>query len=128
MADRVTFKGALATVPATGSPSGHVTVGIDFDDVSVLTKLVPLLPYTLTSDSPQSVGFGPLAEAAWVAVRVVSGGVVEVRLTSGRGTLQVVPVDEFLILKSRRAPFTAMTLTRDAGVQTVVEVLLGQMS
>lgn len=128
MADTLKFTGDLMTTPAVGAPSGRASVRVPFDEVLSLTGALPVATYELTSDSPQAVAFGGLADVAFVMVRLVSGGRVRVRLTSAEGSAQAVPVDEFLILKSRRSPFTAMDLTRDAGVASVVEVFLGKMS
>lgn len=49
---------------------------------------------------------------------------VTVKLTSSAGVAQAIPVDGFLYLQSAGVPYTAMTIARTAGVQTVVRVQL----
>ena len=49
---------------------------------------------------------------------------VVVKLTSSAGVAQAIPIDGFMYLQSAGVPYTAMTIARTAGVQTVVRVQL----
>lgn len=96
--------------------------------------------YTLTADGDTAVSFGSLSAVNLVVVKVAPNtgipptpgfpnGVpavpnpVTIRLTSSAGIAPFV-VDPFLFLISAGVPYTAMTIARTAGVQTVVRVQL----
>jgi hypothetical protein len=98
--------------------------------------------YTLTADGDTAVSLGSLSAGAnLVVVKVMPtvgippspgfpNGVpaapnpVVVKLTSTAGAAQALVVDGFLFLLSAGTPYTAVTVARSAGVQTVVRVLL----
>lgn len=98
--------------------------------------------YTLAADGDTAVNFGSLSSAALVVVKVkpnvgipptpgFPNGVpaapnpLVVKLTGTAG-LAALTVDGFLFLLSAGAPYTAVTIARAAGVQTVVRVQLFQ--
>lgn len=98
--------------------------------------------YTLTADGDTAVGFGSLASAALVIVKVMPNvgippspgfpnGVpaapnpLLVKLTGPAG-LAPLTIDGFMWLLSAGAPYTAMTIARQAGVQTTVRIQLFQ--
>jgi len=97
--------------------------------------------YTLIADGDVAVSFGSLSSASLVIIKVVPNlgippspgfpnGVlaapnpVTVKLTSAAGAAAPVPADGFMFLISEDVPFTALSLSRAAGVQTVVRVQL----
>ncbi len=99
--------------------------------------------YTLVADGDTAVNLGSVAAAgaALVVVKVAPNtgvppspgfpnGVpaapnpVVVKLTGPVGTAQAFVVDPFAILFSASSPYTAVTVARAAGVQTVVRVQL----
>lgn len=97
--------------------------------------------YTLTADGDTIVNFGSLSGANLVVVKVAPNvgipptpgfpnGVpaapnpVVARLTSAAGAGQSIPVDGFLFLLSVGVPYTALSIARSSGVQTVVRVQL----
>lgn len=80
--------------------------------------------YDLTLDSVQVVSLGGLASAHVILIEATSR--VLVRLTSADGAQQSVPVDGFLLLFAETHSYTAVDLTRPAGVQTTVQVFLGE--
>lgn len=99
--------------------------------------------YVLTADGDTAVSFGSLAGANLVVVKVAPmlgippspgfpNGVpaapnpVVVKLTGGAGAAQAITVDGFLFLLSAGVSYTAMSIARAAGVQTVVRVQLLQ--
>jgi hypothetical protein len=124
VADTLTLTASLSTVPAIGSASGRGSIIIPIEDRRSITGKLGPAEYRLTSDSPQAVGFGTLTNASIIVMRVVSGGAVRARFTSDFGNTQSLPVDPTLLLECRREPCTAIDLTREAGVETVVEVTL----
>lgn len=98
--------------------------------------------YTLVADGDTTVNFGSLTSAALVVVKVAPNfgippspgfpnGVpaaqnpVVVKLTGPAG-LAPLTVDGFVFLLSASVPYTAMTVARATGVQTVVRVQLFQ--
>jgi hypothetical protein len=98
--------------------------------------------YTLTVDGDVVVGFGSLASAALVVVKVMPNvgtppnpgspnGVpaapnpLLVKLTGAAG-LAPITVDGFMFLLSVGSPYTAMSIARAAGVQTSVRIQLFQ--
>jgi hypothetical protein len=128
MADTARIRMDITTAPAVSPSSGRASVAVSVDDVRTLTEKLPGVTYTLSSDSAQVVSFGTLSEASLVYVRVLSGGAVRVRGTGTYGSTQAWGADPTLYMDCRRVPITALDLTREAGVLTVVEVTLGKMS
>ena len=81
--------------------------------------------FELTDDAPVSVPLASLSRAHAVFVKAV-GGKVRVRLTSADGSSQAIPVDSVLFVISESVHFTAIDLTRAAGVSVTVRVLLAE--
>jgi hypothetical protein len=81
--------------------------------------------YDLTADAAQVVSFGGCAHGNVLVVKAL-GGKVRLRITSADGSQQAVPVDSFLVLISLSVPFTAVDITREAGVETFVQTFIGQ--
>jgi len=126
MADTLTLTGTLQTAPTNPSASGLTGVVSQLAEALTLqTKGIPG-EYDLTSDSPQSVSFGALPVVNVLWVKVNGGGPVTVSVTSAAGTSQAWPVDSFLCLFTQRVNITAVTLTRPAGVESFVDVFIGQ--
>lgn len=95
--------------------------------------------YTLVADDEKTINFGSLSSVNLIVVKVAPNvgvppspgfpnGVVAapnpivVRLTSTAGIAQAVAVDGFLFLLSAGVPYTAMSISRSAGVQTTVRI------
>ncbi len=76
----------------------------------VLVKVVPNIGIPPSPGLPNGVPAAP--------------NPVVVKLTSSVGVAQAIAVDGFLYLQSAGVPYTAMTIARTAGVQTVVRVQL----
>ncbi|HUK32941.1 MAG TPA: hypothetical protein VLV86_03460 [Vicinamibacterales bacterium] len=124
MADTLSFSGSVCIAPAVGYPSGQTDLGTPIcEQLSLIQSFQS--NYTLSSDSPVTVNFAGLASAAFWFVKV-TGGEVNVTITSAAGTAQVVPVDSLQIGFSRSVPITAMTLTRTPGTTSLVNIILGQ--
>lgn len=85
-----------------------------------LEKVVEL---SLTSDAPLAVALDGMTVNF---LRVEATGKVDVTVVSADGTA-VIAVDDFLVLGSKSTPYTAITLTRAAGVATSVAVQIGQI-
>jgi len=124
VADTLSFSGSIMIAPAVGFPSGQT--GLETPICEQLSLLQSFQSnYTLSTDAPVMVNFAGLASAAFWFVKV-TGGKVDVAITSPDGVAQVVPVDSLQLGFSRTAPITAMTLTRTAGITSLVNVMLGQ--
>jgi hypothetical protein len=78
----------------------------------------------LSGDSPVAVNFGSLSGAHVLILQSTSK--VRARLTSSDGSAQAVPVDPLAILLTLAVPVTALDLTRLTGVNTEVNVFLGE--
>lgn len=122
--DLLTLNADMTVVPALGAPSGFPSLVFQLTEKLVLQNRVQER-YVLVADAPQAVALTGLTGAHVVVLRAL-GGHVAVALTSADGSAQVVPLDDWMALISRAVPFTALTLTRDPGVETTVEVFLGQ--
>lgn len=124
--DTLRIQGSFTTQPTTAAPSGHTQTTTPIDESMTALNKLPC-PYLLTADAARAVNLGGLASVGYVYIKV-RGGPVLVRLTTADHAAQVVTVDDFLMLKSRRVPYTAITLQRDPGVETTVEVFLAQLT
>ena len=78
----------------------------------------------LDGDTPVSVSFGSLTGAHVLILQSTSK--VRARLTSADGSAQSAPVDPLFVLISLAVPLTALDLTRQASVASVVNVFLGE--
>lgn len=124
MADVFTLAGSYSVEPASGSPSGDPEIATPLEEaVNIDEKSV--VKMVLASDSPAAVAFGAITNAHIVFIRA-RGGKVRVRLTSADGSQQSVPADPLLLVISQTVPITAIDLTRLAGVETTVQVFLGE--
>jgi hypothetical protein len=124
--DVFSLVGTLKSDPTDTSASGLTSVLAQIAETMVLqTKGIPG-EYDLTSDSAQAVAFGAMPSVNIVFVKVKAGGHVKVRFTSSDGATQAVPVDSMLLVISQRVSITAVDITRDPGVETLVDVYLAQ--
>ncbi len=113
---------ALTQLSEVGVPLPPEVTALLSEALFLQDKLVG--HYSLTSDAPVSVALGSLAAAHVVILR--STGKVRARLTSGDGAAQAIPVDPLLIQIASAVPVTAIDLTRLAGVNTEVDIFLGE--
>lgn len=118
--------GSLSLAPPVGSPSGQPSVLLTLNESVALDRQLST-NVTLSSDAVASVSIGPLTGVNYLSVRA-SGGKVRVRITSSDGTTQAIPVDPLLILRCDSVNITAIDLTREAGIETEVFLVLGQKS
>lgn len=125
MSDVFHFKGCYGTTP-TGAPNAQPSLSANVLVQASLARKV-LSDHELTSDSPLSVPFSGLTDAGVVIVHVV-GGKVRLRLTSADGASQAVPCDDLAFVVSRTVPFTALDITRVAGIPVTVTVFLGEVA
>jgi hypothetical protein len=125
MADVFNLAGTWTTTPASGSPSGAVSLATPIEETETLVAK-HYDEVALTVDSPVSVSFGGGVANAHVIILKAIGGKVSARLTSTDGATQSVPVDSLLILLADTVPVTAIDLTRVTGQATTVQVFLGQ--
>lgn len=124
--DTLRIQGSFTTQPTTSLASGHAQTTTPIDEAMTALNKLPVV-YLLTADPAVSVSLGGLESVGYLFIKV-RGGPVLVRLTTADFASQVVTVDDFLMLKSRRVPYTAISLQRDPGVETTVELFLGQLT
>lgn len=77
----------------------------------------------LDDGNPKTVSFGDLETASLVIIEAI-GGKVRARLTSADGDDSPIPVDPVIWILSRSVPYTALDLTRAAGLTSDVRVLI----
>lgn len=126
MSDTFKLRGEYSTHPLTGDVSGELVLSsLISESLALSNKAVG--HYDLTTDAVQAVDLGGLT-AVNVIVLKTRGGKVKARLTSSDGATQAIPVDDFALILSQSVNYTALDLTRVAGVETIVDVFLGQAS
>lgn len=113
------------TVTAIDSPDG---VAVVHDRKVTLARELEKRVVSLTADPPAwtAVSLDGMTSVSVLHVEPQDGAKVDVRLTSGDGSQQIIPVDDLMIIISRSVPFTAIDLGRVAGQATVVHLFLGQ--
>lgn len=127
-ASTLQLQGSLSEGPAVGSPSGVPQIPIPIDFTWTLTHSGVSKNYDLASDSPQAVSLDSLPSGATHVLIVVTGGHVNVTLTSGAGAAQVIAVNQIALLVSIDQPYTAISLQRATGVEVDVQVYLANGS
>lgn len=122
MADTFTLSGRYAIrPPVMGVNAPSITVDLS-DTFSVLRKAA--IPILLGADPAEAVLMGDIASASLVIIH--TDAKVTARFTSADGATQAIPVDGLLILKSLNVPITALTLQRQPGVATNVQVIMAE--
>lgn len=115
---------AIINTSIFDSPAGEV------DEVAerriTLAQALAKRVVVLGVDSPVSVPLDGLTNVGVVHCVPQDGAAVTMRLTSGAGSQQLVPVDDLATIISRSVPFTAIDLIRVAGQATTVHLFLGQ--
>jgi hypothetical protein len=124
MAAQFTLNGSYQSLPLDGSPSFSASIIAQINETTTIGKQVAQT-IELASDSPEAVAFGDVVGASVVVIKAI-GGKIRVRVTSADGSQQAVPCDSFIILMSETVPVTAIDLTRTTGVNTTVQVFLGE--
>ncbi len=125
MAHTLTIHGGLDAKPTAGNASACPTVTAPIDEMLSLSKPPLVAEYELTADAAQAVSFGGLTQANVVMIKTV-GGKVTATLSSADGASQDVPVDSYLLIISSSVPYTALSVTRAAGVTTTAKILLAE--
>jgi hypothetical protein len=122
--------GTLSASPQGAAPS---TLDATAELAESLTLGARLLTEVhLTADTPVTVPLAALASAAVLMLRATpatagaAARVLAALSSADSGAGQIVAVDPFLLLMSAHSPVTALSLTRTAGVDTTVEVFLGE--
>jgi len=124
MTDILTYR-ADATVDPSEADGVSISASIPLSSVSYLARKL-VTRYVLTGDGAVTVNFGGLTNAHVVVLRTHLARKVLATLTSADGSAQVVPVNPSLVLFTNTTPVTALTLTRVSGIETTIDVLLGE--
>jgi hypothetical protein len=124
-ASTLTFVGTILDAPSVGNPSGTPSNIFAINCAWQMAHSGINANFDLTSDSAKTVSFEglPSGQATFVMV-TPTGGSVDLTLTSGDGSAQIIPCDRIAIISSSTVPFTALTLTRSPGVEVVCQVYL----
>lgn len=123
MADQFSFTGSYDTKPLSGSLSFAALIDAPINE-AVNLEHKSQDEITIIADAPVVVAFGGVTNAHIVIMKAT--GKVVARFTSANGSAQSIPFDTYLIIMSESAPFTAIDLTRVAGVETTVSIFLGE--
>ena len=123
---KLVFTGSVDLGAPVGSPSGQPQAIVAFDETSYTQRILSTV-LRLTGDSAVTLNLGQLSTVNFLSIRA-DGGKVRVRITSADGTSQSIPVDPFLILRCDSVGITAIDITRTAGIDTDVYVVLGEKS
>ncbi len=122
------LNGSVTVTPLASSLLGPVS-GLASVAVPLLESLALAqfsnLSLTLASDAALVVPLGGMTAVNVLIVKPI-GAKVRVRVTSADGSTQAVPVDSLLVLLADSVPLTAIDVMRVSGVETAVEVFLGQ--
>lgn len=124
MINTVTLTGTLASqisASLAGYPSTITELAERFNTGQVVVK-----SYTLSADAAQVVQLDGLSGVNFLMVKT-DGNHVKLTVSSADGASHSVPVDTLYISISRTVAYTALSLTRDAGVSTDVTVLFAKM-
>lgn len=123
-ASTLKINGSIGTEPVAGNPSGIFALIAPLQiQESLVRKLETEI--LLDADPAVPVDFGSLTEANVLFLKG-TGGKFKATLTSTDGASQVVPVDDTLMLTVRKVPITAISLTRETGVEVSVSLFLGE--
>lgn len=127
MADNFVLTGKYTVTPRSATEPGFTInpgeFGTNFDITRKLSQTVHL-----DNDLIEGVAFGDLAAvgAHVVILDTRENKNVTVTVTSAVGVAQTTPSDTFLVI-SRTEPITAISLTRQPGIATVVDITLLQI-
>lgn len=125
--DLFQLAGSLSTTPQPQTPLGASAVATLPINEQLYLKHKSLDTLDLEADSVTPLPFGGVTNAHVLHLRAV-GGPVRVRLTSSDGTTQALTADPLITVISSSVPFTAIDLTRSAGVDTSVSYFLGEQT
>jgi len=115
-------QGSRTCSPSSGG-DGRGEIGIPLEVTIALKTRFLAGEYTLTSDAPLSIPFGPVVSAHVVVIRATGPCKVSMTSTLGVAAVQAGPRLE---LNAEDAPVTALTVQRPAGVPITVEIFLGE--
>lgn len=126
--DIFTITGNFVAVPLLGDSQGFITCSSKFEENVQVNSATGR--YSLSDDAAVDVEFPAGITAANVLMISAVGGVVTARVTwsTSSTSTQAVPVDPMLHLISRTEDITAITLQRSPGIETFVEVYIGQVA
>jgi hypothetical protein len=125
MTDFLQFTGTLQSTPTDPSASAQPSVLAQIAESLVLKRLSDPGQYDLTADAAVPISLGAIANVNVLMVKV-TGGPVTLRVTSAAGATQSIPVDSFFYVMTGTVPITAIDVTRSPGVETFVDVILGE--
>ena len=121
----LTITGTIQDSPSVGNPPGIPAPPIPLSQTFQLVSSGTTINFDLTSDSPQAVNLAQFANGVTVIFCETSGGYVDLTLTSADGTAQVIPVGPMAIICSTMGkPYTAISITRQAGTEVFAQLYL----
>lgn len=123
-ADAFKLEGSFSVRPLGAPLSFAPEIGAPISETRNV-KAVQQYNVTLTNDLPLSVSFGGVTNAHLVILKSLAGK-VGAQITSADGAAQAIPFDTYLILFSESVPITAIDLTRQPAVETMVRIFLAE--
>lgn len=129
MGKALKLDGAVTVTSTDGSdPSGQFSEVAKLTESLGLKNGVPMPDIELTSDAAVPVTFPAGIANVHVVVARTVGGEATLAATSSKGSLQAIPVKPLAVLMSTVTPFTALQLTRQAGVAVTVRLFIAEKS
>ena len=114
--------GSVAIGPASGSPSGVFAGGIPISEAVAIDHGRGNLQYDLVADTPQTVS---LDGRNVIAILVKASAKIVTRISTLSGLVTQSIPGTFFVLRTEDDPITAVDVTRQPGVETIVDITIG---
>lgn len=127
--DTFTLDGSYTVAPSMGNPPGIPTIETPLNtSLQLQNKSVKF--FSLASDPAPSATPVPFDFAnVHVVVVQVTGGHVQMKVTSPDGASQAIPVNSVLcLITDALNPITAIDLLQDINVQVDVQIFMGELA
>ncbi len=120
------LQGSLTVQAPSYPPSAAQQIAQPISE-SVYVALWDAQSPTLNSDAQTSIPFPiGMTQCHYLQMKVQGGSPIVLLVTSADGTLQQIPVDDFIIMKMLTQPATALAVQRTPGVPATLTYLIAQ--
>ena len=122
----MSLQGALALQAPSYPPSAAQNIGQPISEVFYVSVWDAQSP-TLSTDGQISIPFPiGMTQCHYLQIKVQGGSPIILYVTSADGTLQEIPVDDFIIMKMLGQPATALAVQRTPGVPATLTYVIAQ--
>lgn len=126
MSDIFSFEGTYQITPSLSS-STEFQISPGRIDATMAAGKKLAQTYDLTADAVQAVALADLASTGAHALIIKADNNITLTVTSAAGAAQVLAGHQFFIF-SVDNPYTAISVQRDSGVSTRVEITMAQLA